>query len=111
VPIPLDDIRVIDRDERQPALRVVAVDRVAAFLEHLLDETLCCTNGVAGIAHESRLGVSPLVQVAIASRRRKLANSELVTFSLGGAQPFLGRTRSDARDRAVVLVPEPIAEV
>ena len=70
VPIALDDVGVIDGDEGEPVLDVV-VRRIAALLEHALDEPLGGAAASRGSLTKRDFGVTPLLEVPLPGRGRQ----------------------------------------
>ena len=92
VPVPeaLDDVRVVGRDVGGLILPL-DVDGIPALVEDAHDDVpLAGASGVTRVAHEARLGLTPLVRIALARGGRERADVELVVLLLHRAQPALG---------------------
>ena len=107
--VALDDLRMVDRDERRAVVEVL--DRVAAVAHHVLDEAIGIVDRRGRIVDELGLRSLPGVHVARAGQRRERPQLELVVAVLALAQIGLGGLAvAGAIDGAVVLGPEAATE-
>ena len=91
VPVAGDGLRVVGGDVRRAVVEI-AVGRVAALLDHAQHDSVRRANGIARVADEARLGLTPLVEVAVTGRRGKRPDLEVVVLLLDLRQVLLGVT-------------------
>ena len=103
-------VGMVDRDECGEPL-VVVLARVATLLERANDQRLGSASRVARIADEPRLGLAPLVQVAITCCGRQRPDLEIAPFALDLAQALLAAAHALIRHRALVLRAELLLQV
>src|ERR1700742_3434067 len=80
----VDDLRVIERDVRRPAVEIV--DGVTPFAHHLSHQTVGDTYGGGGVVHESGLHLLPAGAEVGERRRRERNDIELASFAFSRSE-------------------------